>query len=172
MAKINFTPDHQAKLKALAMVFLFSGLLFKGAINTTLNVFQLIHDTSLNTLRTIYAFLEREIAALNKTTKWDMNDTQQRKLAKLQEQLEFIDLLIGYRLYQEQLKENRKLIAEKRQQLLELEDSILKPEDRINALRAELSLLNQEEIKEEAPVVTIPFSNLDETVVAPVTAVS
>lgn len=149
MAKINFTSEHMSRLKVLALIFLMAGTFFKGAISTTLNVFQLLHDTTVNTLKNLYSNLEKEIEALKKTNKWDMNDYQQKKLVKLEEQLEFINLLIGFKLYKEQVAENKKLILAKKAELLELEDSMLKPEDRINKLKSELSELNVTDLEAE-----------------------
>jgi uncharacterized protein (DUF342 family) len=155
MAKVNFTTEHMGRLKVLALLFLMAGTIFKGAISTSLNVFQLIHDTTVNSLRTLYTNLEKEIAGLKKLSKWDMNDYQQKRLTKLEEQLEFLDLLIGFKLYKEQVAENKKLIAAKKAELLELEDSMLKPEDRINKLKDELKELSESGLEEVAPIVTI-----------------
>lgn len=139
--KINFTPEHKSRLTVLAIMFLFAGTLFKGLVGSSLNVFMLIHNTTIETLRTILRNLNSEIEKMSVGDKWAMNAYQQRKISDLKDQSEFIDLLIGYKLYETQIAENKAKASELRKQLKELQESTMTPQERISAMMAEINNL-------------------------------
>lgn len=147
MGKINFTKEHLAKLKELATNFLFKGIVIKGAINTELTVWDIIHNTTLNTLSTIYANLKREVEKISNLDEWNMTDYQQKKLLALKEQLEFVNLVIGYKKYQVEVQTDRDKLKELKAKYAELKESTLSPTERLAALETEInSIENNEEL--------------------------
>lgn len=146
MSKINFTKDHFAKLKDLAVKFLFKGIVIKGAINTELSVWDIIHNTTLNTLSTIYGNLKREVEKISNLDEWNLTDYQQRKLESLKEQLDFVNLTIGYKKYQVEIQADKEKLKELKAKQLELKESTLSPTERLAALEAEIAAI--EDIEE------------------------
>ena len=147
MGKINFTKEHLAKLKELAINFLFKGIVIRGAINSELTVWDIIHNTTLNTLSTIYANLKREVEKISNLDEWNMTDYQQKKLLALKEQLEFVNLVIGYKKYQVEVQTDRDKLKELKAKYAELKESTLSPTERLAALETEInSIENNEEL--------------------------
>lgn len=145
MSKINFTKEHLAKLKDLAIKFLFKGILIKGAVSTELSVWDIIHNTTLNTLSTIYGNLKREIEKIGNLDEWNLTDYQQKKLESLKEQAEFINLTIGYRKYRIEVQTDKDKLRELKAKQQELKESALTPIERLAALEAEIATIESAE---------------------------
>lgn len=152
MAKINFTPEHMARLKELAIEMLFRGFIFKGTVGTSLTVYDLIHNTSETTLIIFNGNLKKEIERVQTLDEWSMNDYQQKKLADTKETQEFINLLIGYKKNQAQLNADKAKLAELRAQYKEIEKSTLTPQDQLAAIKKQMKELGADDI-EDIPVV-------------------
>lgn len=145
MAKINFTKEHLAKLKDLAIKFLFKGILIKGAINSELSVWDILHNTTLNTLSTIYGNLKREVEKISNLDEWNLTDYQQKKLEVLKEQMEFVNLVIGYKKYQIEIQSDKDKLRELKAKQQELKESTLTPVERLAALEAEIASIESVE---------------------------
>ena len=61
MTQINFSKQHLQDLQNLASQFLFSGNTVKGAMGTSLNIHQLLHETTIKSLQGMYLSTAREI---------------------------------------------------------------------------------------------------------------
>ena len=145
MSKINFTKEHLAKLKDLAIKFLFKGILIKGAINSELSVWDILHNTTLNTLSTIYGNLKREVEKISNLDEWNLIDYQQKKLEVLKEQMEFVNLVIGYKKYQIEIQSDKDKLRELKAKQQELKESTLTPVKRLAALEAEIASIESVE---------------------------
>lgn len=136
--KIEFTKEHESKLKELFLELGFSGFTIPGKFGAnSYNVIQLLHTTDITSLQVIYIDLERDIEKLGKINKW--TSPQASKLENLKKWYEFIDLLIGYKLYNAQqqsiAEQNKKEKAEKLKILKKAFEA--KEIERINSLSQE-----------------------------------
>ena len=141
MKKINFTSEHRAEMEALATKFLFEGRTFKSALNTPKTVYDLIHDTTLNTLNDMKLRLDSDIRKKENVDEWSMDESTQRYVDNLKEKCKFIHLLIGYKRYlvEEENAATKRLRLQ--QQIAEMKESTKTPEERIAELEAELATL-------------------------------
>lgn len=99
--RINFTIEDQVKLRALLADFVLEGVTFKGQIGTPLSVHDLVHNTSLNTLKRLFSTLSNLVKNKKEATvRWESKESPEDAL--IGKQIEFIELLIGYKLAQAQ----------------------------------------------------------------------
>jgi len=141
MAKVNFTKENLIKLQELALKLLFEGILIQGILGTALNIYQLLHETTSNTLQTLYMNLKREIDRLENADRWSLTDYQQRKIVARKEQFELIDLLIGYKKWQEQEATAKQQIANLTSELKAIEADNITPEEKIKQIKAKIAEL-------------------------------
>ena len=143
--KINFTKEHYDKLKELAVESLFSREIFRTKMGQILNVYELIHTVSINSLNDIKNSLAAKIQKLESKDEWVEVDTTE--LNELKTQKELVNLIIGYKRFN---LERNEIDAKKRElsaKLAELKESQKTPEDRIKEMEAELASLNTEDFQ-------------------------
>lgn len=142
MAKINFTKEHFEKLKAYAVDMLFSHETVTTKLGQPLNIVELLHVTTINTLNSIRLGLVKQIETLESQDEWVSGEASKAKLDKLKDQKELVNLIIGYKRFMQQkyemALEKRNLEAE----LKALEESQKTPEDKIKEIKEKLSSLN------------------------------
>jgi len=136
--RINFTTEHQVRLQTLALGMLFGGTKVKGLIGTEINVYQLINETTIQTLTTLYGNLKKELDKIQSLDEWSMTEYQQRKAEELKTVAELVNLTIGYKRHQAQLYQEKAEISELKAQLKQLKESTLTPADRIAALEKQI----------------------------------
>lgn len=138
--KINFTAEHLAQLKNLAVEFLFDGITFRGALSTPVSVYDIIHNSTVNSLRSLLATLNSLIKQKEESTdRWSADNSTQKALDDLKKKSEFIDLLIGYK---RALTEEKDIAAQRaalQEQLEILKNSTMSPAEQIAALEKQLS---------------------------------
>lgn len=140
--KINFTKQHFDKLKELAVEALFDGEVFHTKMGQILNVYELIHTVSINSLNDIKNSLAAKIQKLESKDEWVEVDTTE--LNELKTQKELVNLIIGYKRFN---LERNEIDAKKRElsaKLAELKESQKTPEDRIKEMEAELASLDED----------------------------
>lgn len=145
MAKVNFTKEHYAKMHTLAFAMLVSNETISTKMGQPLNIVDLMHTTTINTLNSIRLTLGKQIDDLEKQDEWVATDYQQEKLEALKEKKELVNLIIGWKRYNLELAETKALQKELKAQLNELKESQKTPEDRIKELEAKLATLNSSE---------------------------
>lgn len=141
MGKINFTTENKTRLEALCLKFLFNNLPIQGPLGTVLRIEDLLHNTSISTLTTMHTNLKKTVATLEDVDEWTSTDADKWKLERMKENLELVNLLIGYKRFlaeQEELAEKKADLAAK---IAALKDSQKTPAERIAELEAELSTL-------------------------------
>lgn len=142
MVKVNFTKEHLAKLKELA----FAMLAQNGAIQTkfgqTLTIVDLMHTQTINTLNGIRVAIGKSIEALENKDEWVATDSTQTDLAILKEKKELVNLIIGWKRYNEYINESIAAREQLKAQLIELKESQKTPEDKIKELETKLAELN------------------------------
>lgn len=145
MAKVNFTKEHYAKMQTLAFAMLVSNQTISTKMGQPLNISELMHTQTINTLNGIRLALGKQIEDLEKQDEWVATDYQQEKLTFLKEKKELVNLIIGWKRYTLEVKEAKAKKAELVAQLNELKESQKTPEDRIKELESQITALNPDE---------------------------
>lgn len=145
MAKVNFTKEHYAKMKDLAFAMLVYNVTISTKMGQPLNIVELMHTQTINTLNNIRLALGKQIENLESQDEWVATDYQQEKLEALKKQKELINLIIGWKRHNLEVQEARSKKAELTKQLNELKESQKTPEDRIKELEAQLQSLDASE---------------------------
>lgn len=144
--KINFTKEHFSKMKELAIKM----LLANGSINTkmgqVLNIQELLHCTTINTLNDIRLSLQKKIEAQENKDEWVESIASQQYTVKLKEHKELINLIIGYKRYNMELEESKLKKATIEAELNALKESQKTPEDKIKELEEQLNDITTEEL--------------------------
>ena len=136
---VNFTKEHMAKLTELASQMLFSGEVVNSKLGQPLNVFDILHTTTINTLNNIKNELGRKITKLEEADEWVGVNTFELESTKTKK--EFVNLVIGYKRYQNELEENRAKKEKLQKELEQLVASNKTPDERIAELRAQIAEL-------------------------------
>lgn len=145
MAKVNFTKEHYAKMKELAIAMLVSNHTISTKLGQPLNIVELMHTQTVNTLNSIRLSLGKQIEDLEKQDEWLASDYQQEKLEAFKKKKELVNLIIGWKRHNMEVAEAKAKKAELTKQLDELKDSQKTPEDRIKELEAQLKDLDATE---------------------------
>lgn len=143
--KINFTKEHFAKLKELAAQALFEGTVIRTKMGSPLNIFELVHCTSVNQLNEIKNALAKQIEKIETGDEWTNPDNA--KIEGLKTSKEMINLIIGWKRFNMEKEANARKKAELTERLTELKESQKTPEDRIKEMEAELAALDSEDFQ-------------------------
>ena len=141
MNKINFTEKNSERLANLAVGLLFSGEIFKGLLGTEHTVYDLVHNTSINSFKKLEEKLRKELADAGTEDIWDIDPNKKDALIKLEAQVEFVTVLRGYKIYQSQQHsiEMKKALLER--EIQKVEEISKTPEQKIAELKAQLAML-------------------------------
>lgn len=145
MAKVNFTKEHYARMKELAFAMLVANEAISTKIGQPLNIVDLMHTTTINTLNSVRIALGKQIEDLEKQDEWIATDYQQEKLEALKKKKDLVNLIIGWKRYNLELAETKALQKDLKAQLDELKESQKTPEDKIKEIEAKLASLNSAE---------------------------
>ena len=141
MAKINFTQEHFEKLKAYAVEMLFTQETVTTKLGQTLNIVELLHTTTINTLNGIRLQLAKEIETIENQDEWVSGEVSQRKLEILKAKKELVNLIIGYKRFVQEQTEIARERASLEDELIRLKDSQKTPEDKIKEIESKLEAL-------------------------------
>jgi chromosome segregation ATPase len=139
--KINFTKQHMDRLIDLADAALFNKTTVITKLGQPLNIYELLHTTSINQLTEIKASLAKKIEKIESSDEWIAPDND--KLQSMKDTKELVNLIIGWKRYNLELDENARKKAELSKKLNELKESTKTPEDRIKELEAQLKELEE-----------------------------
>ena len=139
--KINFTKDHMQRLLELANDALFNRTHVTTKLGQVLNIYELLHTTSINQLNEIKLFLAKKIEKAEEADEWI--DKDNAKLQALKEVKELVNLIIGWKRYNLELAENERRIAEIDKQLNDIDEATKTPEDKKKELLAEKARLTE-----------------------------
>jgi len=139
--KINFTKDHMARLIDLADAALFDKTVITTKLGQVLNIYELLHTTSINQLNEIKINLAKKIEKAEAADEWVAPDND--KLQVMKDTKELVNLIIGWKRYNMELDENSRKKEELTKKLSELKESTKTPEDRIKELEAQLKELEE-----------------------------
>lgn len=142
--KVNFRKEHSDKLQELALKALFNNDVVIGRLGNPINIVELLHGTTINSLNQIRLSLTKKIEGLEGKDEWVADGINQESLEKAKEQKELVNLIIGYKRYLQEIEEinaNKKALQE---QLTALKESQKSPEDKIKELESQLASLDIE----------------------------
>ena len=142
--KVNFKKEHFDRLKELAVKALLNNDAVIGRIGNPINIVELLHGTTINSLNQIRLSLTKKIESLEGKDEWVADGVNQESLEKAKEQKELVNLIIGYKRYLQEIEEinaNKKALQE---QLAVLNESQKSPEDKIKELESQLASLDIE----------------------------
>ena len=139
--KINFTQEHYVKLQSLAAEALFNKVVITTKLGQPLNIYELLHTTSINQLNEIKSSLAKKIEKMEETDEWVQPDNDRLEWYKNAKEL--VNLIIGWKRYNLEVEANKKKKEELSEKLNELRESTKTPEDRIKELEAQLKELEE-----------------------------
>lgn len=139
--KINFTKDHMIRLYDLANEALFDKTTVYTKLGQPLNIYELLHTTSINQLNEIKSNLAKKIEKIEEADEWVTPDGD--KLQAMKDTKELVNLIIGWKRYNLEMSENARKKEELTKKLDELKESTKTPEDRIKELEAQLKELDE-----------------------------
>ena len=145
MQKINFTKEHFEKMCSLLLTMLLNNSTVNSKLGTPINVVELLHTTTINSLNDIRLTLSNKIKRLENQDGWVTSGSTAKQLDTVREQEELVNLVIGYKRYRMEVEENAQKKAELTAKLKALKESQKSPEDRIKELEAELSAMGETE---------------------------
>ena len=139
--KINFTKDHFEKLKELLSIMLLNNETVNNRLGIPVNVVELVHTTSLNSLNDMRNALKKTVEKAESTDEWVSSFISQEKVNKLRRQIETIYLIIGYKRYQMELADLNNKREELTEKLNKMKEEAKTPEERIKEVQNELDNL-------------------------------
>lgn len=142
MGKINFTKEHQVALYNKATMALFNQKVFRGQANGVYTIYDLLHNLTINSLKSMLSVIKKKIDNAEADDEFTLTDAEQAKVAEMREEKSLLTLIIGYKRWQEEIRENLEKKRELQKKLDELKDSQKTPEDRIKELEAEIAGLD------------------------------
>lgn len=145
MAKINFTKEHYVKMSGLAFAMLVNNETISSKMGQPLNIVELMHTTTVQTLNDMRLNIGKQIEKLENTDEWVSTDNTQERLEKLKKQKELLNLLIGWKRKKLEIEEAQYKKRTLTEQLNKLREEQKTPEDRIKELEEQLAGLDTEE---------------------------
>lgn len=145
MQKINFTKEHFDKMCSLLLTMLLNNSTVNSKLGTPINVVELLHTTTINSLNDIRLALSNKIKRLENQDGWVTSGSTAKQLDTVRAQEELVNLVIGYKRYRMEVEENAQKKAELTAKLKALKESQKSPEDKIKELEAELSAISETE---------------------------
>lgn len=140
--KVNFTETNMARLKELAIEMLLNNGIVSTKIGQVLNVSDLLHTTTINTLNSIKNSIKKRIEVLEGADEWTVEVDTQREIGNLKKDAELVNLIIGYKRYTQEIAENHAKKRELEKQLRNLEESTKTPAERIEDLKKQIEALS------------------------------
>ena len=138
---IKFTEEHMTKLKDLAVEMLLNNGIISTTIGQVLNISDLLHTTTINTLKGIKISLSKKIENLELVDEWVEPETQ-KEIENLKRDKELVNLIIGYKRFQQEEKANAAKKHALEKQLKELEESTKTPAEKIAEIKEQLNALS------------------------------
>ena len=130
-----------SRLLDLADEALFDKTVVFTKLGQPLNIYELLHTTSINQLNEIKLGLAKKIEKAEAADEWIAPDND--KLQSMKDTKELVNLIIGWKRYNLELTENELKKEELSKKLAELKESQKTPEDRIKEIEAQLKELDE-----------------------------
>ena len=128
-------------MQALLMQMLIHKETIPTKLGQELNVVELLHTTTINTLNNIRLSLSKQIENYEGADEWVATEVTQARLLKLKMHKETVNLIIGYKRYQLEIAEVNRKRAELQAKIAQMREEAKTPEDRLKEAEAELAAL-------------------------------
>ena len=128
-------------MQALLMQMLIHNETIPTKLGQELNVVELLHTTTINTLNNIRLSLTKQIENYEGADEWVATEVTQARLLKLKMHKETVNLIIGYKRYQLEIAEVNRKRAELQAKIAQMREEAKTPEDRLKEAEAELAAL-------------------------------
>ena len=128
-------------MQALLMQMLIHNETIPTKLGQELNVVELLHTTTINTLNNIRLSLSTQIENYEGADEWVATEVTQARLLKLKMHKETVNLIIGYKRYQLEIAEVNRKRAELQAKIAQMREEAKTPEDRLKEAEAELAAL-------------------------------
>lgn len=138
--KINFTKDNENELRSLISDSVLNKCIYTGPMGQEYDVFSLVNGMAISSLRSLSQFVQNKISKLSVADEW-IDNPNADEIAKLETEKKLLSLIIGWKLYQQEITENAREKERLTKQLNELIESQKTPEDLIAELKAKISEL-------------------------------
>ena len=139
--KINFTKEHLAQLKANIAELVLNGTIINGPMGQNYDIFAIVNNLSIASLRTISAFLQKKKASLSVDDEW-VENPHKAEVEELTFIIDTISLVIGYKLKNIEIEDNAREKARLEKQLNELKESQKTPAELIAELEAKITAID------------------------------
>lgn len=136
--KVKFSKEQMNTLSSNLLTMLLGNKTIKTKLGQPLNVVELLHTTTIGTLKSIKDSLAKKIEALEKD-EWQIEDTIE--LQELRKDKETVNLIIGYKLKVEELYALQKKKEQLETIVSEMEDAAKTPEEKLKEVKSELDSL-------------------------------
>lgn len=137
--KINFNKEHFDKMCNLALDMLLKNGVIKSKLGQELDIIELLHNVTINTLNDIRYLLNKRIEQLENADEWSSSSASQITLEETKKQKELVNLIIGYKRHLFEVEENNKRKAELTAKIAEMKEAAKTPEDRLKEAEEELA---------------------------------
>lgn len=141
--KINFTKEHFSKLVNLVAQAAMNNVTIPTKMGQQLNIVDLLHTTSINTLNNIKAALTQKIRNIEDRDEWVETDSD--VLEDIKAQKELVNLVVGWKRWKMEMDETRREREKLTKELAELKESTKSPEDKIKEMEAKLASMDSVE---------------------------
>ena len=138
--KINFTKEHFSKLVNLVAQAAMNNVTIPTKMGQQLNIVDLLHTTSINTLNNIKATLTQKIRNIEVRDEWIEADSD--ILEEVKAHKELVNLIVGWKRWKLEMDENRRKREELQKKYDDLCESTKTPEDKKKELEAEIAALD------------------------------
>lgn len=139
--KINFTKEHFIRMNDLLMEMLLNNGTINNSIGQPLNVVELLHTTTVNSLNRIRLYVATQIKNLENEDEWVATSETQNRLDTLKKDKELLNLIIGYKRFRAELAENEAKKDKLKAKIEQMEEEAKTPEEKLKEAKAKLAEL-------------------------------
>lgn len=147
----KFNESYLSRLMVLVTTAVMHNWKLSNQFGATFSVQVLLHETTPNSLKGILRVIKKKIAEIEDNSSWEITKSQEEQLQELTSQAELIDLIIGYKLFLAHKEEALEEKAALEEQLKQLEEESMTPEERKAKLKERIKALSFEEETKEEP---------------------
>lgn len=139
--KINFTKEHFIRMNDLLMEMLLNNGTINNSIGQPLNIVELLHTTTVNSLNRIRLYVATQIKNLENEDEWVATSETQNRLDTLKKDKELLNLIIGYKRFRAELAENEAKKDKLKAKIEQMEEEAKTPEEKLKEAKAKLAEL-------------------------------
>jgi GTPase involved in cell partitioning and DNA repair len=129
------------RLKELSIDFLFNNKVIHSKLGNPMNIHELLHLTTINSLNNIRQECKSLVRRIEDKDEWIVCENDSIALKEAKESEELVNLIIGYKRYQNEQISILKKKAALQEQLNELKESQKTPAERIAEIEAQIAKL-------------------------------